>query len=176
MNLLKKISEKNNGDYSEENIKETYSTIGTLIYQPKKAQFTIDGSKLSVNLNEVGGAIPSADPFRITLYLKQKLGQGLEVYPATFWERIFHDYFPSTNKVVIDGYAFKSDAAIINTMLKDVSFFRKLKKQNVYIRIPLKDTSKIILTPPNGIENEAAFEGYITILKSLEEILTKKND
>lgn len=175
MDFLKNYAEKNNGDYSEERIKETFSPIGKMTYQPKSARFVIDGSKFSVNLNEVGGAIPTAEPFRITLHLNCKLGYSLEICPVSFWERIVQNIFPSKSSIIKDGYIFKSDKKFIEKISKRNSIFSKLQKERVYIRIPEENTSKIILTPANGIEDEAQFKTFITILKSLEDNLNSIN-
>lgn len=169
MNLLKNFAEKNNGTYSEEIIKEAYSPIGKMIYQPKSAYFIITGSKISVNLNEVGGAIPTAEPFRITLHLKNKCRNTLEIYPVSLWERILENVFHSKNITIRDHYIFKGNKKLIEELIKEDSIVSKLKKQKIYIRIPKENTSKIILTPARGIENETEFEYFITLLKALEE-------
>jgi|GEM_PF-2611090 len=169
MDLLKSFAEKNGGHYTEENIKEAFSPIGKLIYQPKSAYFTIGGSKISVNLNEVGGGIPTAEPFRITLHLRNKVGEKLEIYPVSFWERILQRVFPSKRKAIKEGYIFKSDKKLIKEITEGDSIISKLKKEKVYIRIPKENNSKIILTPAKGIDNETQFEGFISILKHLEE-------
>jgi hypothetical protein len=86
MNIIKNFAEKQNGYYEEDNIKNVFSLIGRMIYQPKKAKFKIGGSKISINIDEVGGAIPTAEPFRITLHLNKNCGNSLEIYPASFIE------------------------------------------------------------------------------------------
>ncbi len=169
MNLLKNFVEKNNGTYTEEVIKEAFSPIGKMIYQPKSAYFIIAGSKISVNLNEVGGAIPTAEPFRIILHLHNKCENTLEIYPIPFWERILQSVFPSKSITIKDHYIFKGDKKLIQDLIKEKSIVSKLKKQRIYIRIPKENTSKIILTPARGIETETEFEYFITILKILEE-------
>lgn len=175
MNLLKRFAEKNDGHYTEESIKEAFSPIGKMIYQPKSAYFKIGGSKISVNLNEVGGAIPTAEPFRITLHLNNKCGKILDIYPVTYWDRILQSIFPSTRKKIKDEYVFKSDLELINKITEEESIFNKLKKEKVYIRIPKENTSKIILTTTKGIDTEVQFEGFISILKFLEEKITTVN-
>lgn len=168
MNLLKSFAEKNDGHYTEENIKKAFSPIGKSIYQPKSAYFTIGGSKISVNLNEVGGAIPTSEPFRITLHLSKKANVRLEIYPVSSWERIIQRVFQSKNITIKEGYIFKSGEKVVKKIIEGNSFFSKLKKEKVYIRIPKENTSKIILTPTKGIDTEAQFENFISILKHLE--------
>ncbi len=176
MNLLKNIAEKNNGTYTEEIIKEAFSPIGKLIYQPKSAYFMIGKSKISVNLNEVGGAIPTAEPFRITLHLQNKNKNTLEIYPVSFWELILQKVFPSKRVTIKEFYIFKGNKKLIDELSTLGSIVSKFKKQRVYIRIPKGNTSKIILTPARGIANETEFEYFIVILKALEEKINSHND
>ena len=79
MNLIKDFAEKHNGYYEEENIKNIFSLLGRMVYQPKTAKFLIAGSRISINLDEVGGAIPTAEPYRITLHLNNKKRGSLEI-------------------------------------------------------------------------------------------------
>ncbi|SRX55541.1 hypothetical protein [Aequorivita sp. CIP111184] len=176
MSLLKNFAEKNNGTYTEESIKEAFSPIGKLIYQPKSAYFMIGESKISVNLNEVGGAIPTAEPFRITLHLQNKNKNTLEIYPVSFWEIIFQNVFPSNQILIKGSYIFKGNKKLIDKLSTAGSIVSELKKQRVYIRIPKENTSKIILTPARGIETETEFEYFIAILKALEEKINSHND
>lgn len=145
MNLLESFTEKNDGHYTQEDIKKAYSPIGKLIYQPKSAFFKIGESKISVNLNEVGGAIPTAEPFRITLHLDNKCGKILDIYPVSFWEKILQGTFPSTNKIIKDVYLFKGDKKLIKKITEGDSIFSKLKNEKVYIRVTKKNTSKLSL-------------------------------
>ena len=101
MGNIKNFAEKHDGHYKEENIKNVYSLIGRMISQPKRANFVIDGSKISLNIDEVGGAIPTAEPFRITLHLNEFHGNSIEIYPATFLDIIFHKIFISTTNLII---------------------------------------------------------------------------
>ncbi len=176
MNLLKNFAEKNNGTYREDSIKEAYSTIGKMIYQPKGAFFMISESKISVNLNEVGGAIPTSEPFKITLHLQNKNTNILEIYPVSFWEILFQNVFPSKRVTIKDFYIFKGNGKLIDELSTAIPIISKLNKQRVYIRIPKENTSKIILTPVRGIENETEFEFFISILKTLEEKINSHND
>lgn len=155
MNLLKNFAEKNNGNYKEETIKEAFTSIGKMIYQPKSARFLVGGSKISVNLNEVGGAIPTAEPFRITLHLKNECGKSLEIYPVSIWERILQKFFPSKRITIKEQYVFKSDKELIKKIIEEDSIFGKLKGHRIYIRIPKENSSRIILTPERGIEKRS---------------------
>ncbi len=168
MNLVKNFAEKHDGYYEEESIKNVYSQIGRLIYQPKKATFLIAGSKISINIDEVGGAVPTAEPFRITLHLNKNFENSLEIYPSSFLEAIFQKILPAKIKKLKNKYIFKGNEKLIEQLVKEKSFLELLQKHNVYIRIPKENTSKIILTPPHGIEDEAELGGFIEILKNIE--------
>lgn len=175
MDNIKNFAEKHEGHYKEENIKNVYSLIGRMIYQPKRANFIIDGSKISLNIDEVGGAIPTAEPFRITLHLNEFRGNSIEIYPATFLDIIFHKILPLKKRRLKNTYIFKGNEKHIDQLVKDKSLLKNLQKQKVYIRIPKENTSKIILTPPHGIESETQLESFIEILKNIEVIINEKD-
>lgn len=168
MNIIQDFAEKHNGYYEVDDVKNVFSLLGRMVYQPKTAKFLIAGSKISINLNEVGGAIPTAEPYRITLRLRHKNRELLEIYPVTFFERIVLKLFPSKNMKLIKKYLFKGNEKLIGRLVKEKILMEKLQKQKVYIHIPRENTSKIILTPPNGIENAKALEHFIEVLKSIE--------
>ncbi|WP_310992234.1 hypothetical protein [Aequorivita marina] len=175
MNLIKKFSRKKKGSYTEEDLKEVYSSLGKMFHQPKRAAFTIDGSKISINLNEVGGAIPTADPFRISLHLQKPCGRSLSVYPASIWDITFQSIFSTDKKIIKSKYIFKGDKKLIIKLTEQSAVLKKLQGQQLYIRIPKENTSKIILTPARGIESEAQFELFISILKALEAEIDNEN-
>tara|TARA_R110002050_G_scaffold68056_1_gene147574 strand:- start:282 stop:824 length:543 start_codon:yes stop_codon:yes gene_type:complete len=168
MEIIKDFAENQNGYYEEDNIKNVFSHMGRMIYQPKKAKFLIDGSKISINIDEVGGAIPTAEPLRITLHLIKKSGESLEIYPSSFMENVFQKLISFKNIQLKNNYVFKGNNKLIRQLAKEDSLLALLQKHNVYIRIPKENISKIILTPPHGIENEAQLAGFIDILKKIE--------
>lgn len=63
MNIIQEIIEKYNGKYSEDLNTTVSSPIGQLVYQPKRGIIEVDGTKISIGLNEVGGAMPVTEPF-----------------------------------------------------------------------------------------------------------------
>lgn len=168
MNLIKDFAEKNNGYYKEENIKNVFSILGRMVYQPKRAKFLIAGSKISINLDEVGGAIPTAEPYRITLHLTDNNTETLEIYPVAFLEKIIHKLLPAKNKKLKIKYLFKGNEKFTTQLIKDKLLLSQLKKEKVYIRITKENTSKIVLTPPYGIEDASQLKNLIEILKSIE--------
>lgn len=175
MNLIKDFAEKHNGYYEEENINNIFSLLGRMVYQPKTAKFLIAGSRISINLDEVGGAIPTAEPYRITLHLNNKIRESLEIYPITFLEKLILRLLPSKNKILKTKYVFKGNEKLISQIVNDELLIKLLQKQNLYIRIPYENTSKIILTPPHGIESAAQLKSFIEILKSIE-VKIKSNE
>lgn len=53
-------------------------------------------------------------------------------------------------------------------MVNDALLIKKLQQQKVYVRIPNENRSKLILTPPHGIESAEQLEILIEILKNIE--------
>ncbi|WGF92667.1 hypothetical protein [Aequorivita marisscotiae] len=173
MNLIKNFAENEGGSYEEESVKNVFSQIGRLIYQPKKALFKIGNSQFSINLDEVGGAIPTAEPFRITLHLDKNFQNTLEIYPSSFVEKILQKML-SAKKKLRNNYTFIGNASIIEQLIKNKLLLTRLQKNRVYIRIPKENTSKIILTPPYGIKDEMQLADFIEILKCIETTLKTK--
>lgn len=176
MNIIKSFSEKHDGIYKEEILKNVFSPLGKMMYQPKKATFLIEGSKISINIDEVGGAFPTGEPFRITLHLNKSYGSSIEIYPSSFIEAIFQKILSPKNKNLKNGYIFKGDNRVINKLIEEKLFSEQLRKQRIYIRIPKENSAKIVLTPERGIETEAQLDYFIKILKSIEAIIKTEND
>ncbi len=176
MNIIKSFSEKQEGIYKEEVIKNVFSPLGKMMYQPKRATFLIEGSKISINLDEVGGAFPTAEPFRITLHLNKSYESNIEIYPSSFFEKIFQKMLLIKNKNFKNGYIFKGDDKLFKKLSEEKLFTEQLQKQRIYIRIPKENTAKIILTPERGIESEAQLDNFIKILKSIEAVMNVEND
>ena len=71
--------------------------------------------------------------------------------------------------------AYSQKEKLISQIVNDELLIKLLQKQNLYIRIPYENTSKIILTPPHGIESAAQLKSFIEILKSIE-VKIKSNE
>jgi hypothetical protein len=77
---------------------------------------------------------------------------------------------------VKNNCVFKGNEKLIALFVKERSFLTQLQKHNVYIRIPKEHTSKIILTPPHGIEDELQLAAFIEILKTIEAKIKAEDD
>ena len=180
MNIIEELSKKYSGIYSEEQAKNVNSPIGKYTYQPKKGLIEVDGTKISVNLNEVGGATPTAEPFRIILYLEKFYKTELTIYPKDFWNNLLDFVFPRNKEnipiKIRKQFLINGDQTLIKKLGSNKEFAEHLVDENVYIRTDKKQTDRIVLTPPHGIKDIHQFEKFITILKIIEkEIKTGGN-
>lgn len=174
MNIIEELSKKYNGRYSEEQPKNVNSPIGKYIYQPKTGLIEIDGSKIGVNIDSVGGAIPVAEPFRITLFLDKKYQTDLTIFPKTIWNRMTDlvlpkkEYFPER---IRSQFSFVGEEKVIKQLGSNAEFINNLMDEKVYIRTDRKKADQIILTPAHGIEDIEQFEKFISLLKIIEKAI-----
>ena len=175
MNIIEELSKKYNGNYSEEHAKNVNSPIGKYTYQPKKGLIEVDGTKISVNLNEVGGATPTAEPFRIILYLEKFYQTELTIYPKDLWNQLIDFVFPRNKENIPvrirKQFLFSGDKTLIKQLGTNKEFAKYLVNEKVYIRTDRKQTERIVLTPAHGIEDIHQFEKFIAILKIIEKAI-----
>lgn len=100
MNIIEELTKKYNGNYSEELTKNVNSPFGKFIYQPKSGIIEIDGTKISVNISEIDGAIPVTEPFRITLYLDKTYEIELDIFPKDLWNKFLDFILPKRTEFI----------------------------------------------------------------------------
>ncbi len=172
MNIIQELAIKYSGKYSEELPITMYSSMGKLFYQPKNGIFEIDGSKIRINLKEVGGADPVTEPFLITLYLGKTYETELSIFPKTLWNNFldlirpkFKGHIP---KQLRNQFSFVGNRALIKELTSDQVFAENIKNERVYIRMGNEPINRIILTPEYGIRDIDQFESFVLVLKRIE--------
>ncbi|SOC78930.1 hypothetical protein SAMN06296241_0451 [Salinimicrobium sediminis] len=175
MNIIEELSKKYNGNYSEEQPKSVNSPIGKYLYQPKTGLIEFDGSKIGVNIDSVGGAIPVAEPFRITLYLDKNYLTDLTIFPKSTWNRITDLVFIKNKenlpKQIRKQFTFVGERNLIMQLGSNAEFTNGLMNEKVYIRTDSKKPTRIVLTPAHGIEDIEQFEKFISLLKIIEKAI-----
>tara|TARA_R110000764_G_scaffold239774_1_gene339969 strand:+ start:1315 stop:1614 length:300 start_codon:yes stop_codon:yes gene_type:complete len=81
MNIIEEIVKKHKGEFSEAPEKGSNMTSGRYTFQPQSGIVKIGGTKISININAVGGAARTAEPYRIVLHLEKDYNTRLEVFP-----------------------------------------------------------------------------------------------
>lgn len=173
MNIIEEIAKKYGGNYEEKRTKYITTSNGQYIYQPKKAIFEIDGTKISLNSNEVGGAMPVTEPLRVILHLDKIYKTELTIFPKDFWND-FLDYIMPKRRDFIPPllrkqFWFRGDKTFLIKLVSDKILTENLLNERVYIETKPKETDRIILTPESGIESVDQFERFVVILKQIEE-------
>ncbi|WP_040253229.1 hypothetical protein [Psychroserpens mesophilus] len=173
MSIIQEITEKYNGEYSENPTASFNSPAGKYSYQPKKGIINIDGSKISINLNEVGRAMYGTEPFRITLYLDNEYQTEFNLFPKDLWNKFLDFLFPKRRAFVppkiLKQFWFGGDIKLIRKITSDKLFNDSIIDERIYIEtMPGKSTNRIVLTPERGINNIEHFEKFISILKLVE--------
>jgi hypothetical protein len=172
MNIIEESTKKYNGNYSEELTKNVSTPIGRYIYQPKSGILEIDGTKISVNINEVGGAMPVTEPFRITLHLDKTYQTELTIFPKNLWNGLLDFISPKRRefipKPIRKQFCFGGNNTLIKKLASDRLFVENITNEKIYIQTGNKQTNRITLTPERGIENLNQFEKFVTILKLVE--------
>ena len=171
MNLINELTEKYGGKYSENEITEFSSPIGRYTYQPKKGKIEIDGKKFSFNLNEIGGATPITEPYRIILFLENNTKE-LEIFPRNKLQRLLFKIQEKDSPEIRKNFILKGKKNCLENLIKDSILNKKLKGERVYIKVDRKFPKSLMLTPEYGIDNLNQFEKYLKILLRIESILS----
>ncbi|WP_396636262.1 hypothetical protein [Maribacter sp. R77961] len=173
MNIIEEISKKYGGNYAEERTKKVSTPNGQNIYQPKKGILEIDGTKISLNSNEVGGAMPVTEPLRVILYLDKIYNTELTIFPKDLWNDFLDFIMPKRRDFIPPPlrkqFWFGGDKTLLKKLATDKILIENLLNERVYIETKSKETDWIILTPEYGIENIKQFEKFVIILKRIEE-------
>jgi len=173
MNIIQELTEKYSGKYSEDLTKNVNSPIGKYAYQPKSGILEVDGTKISINLNEVDGAMPVTEPFRITLHLDKTYETELNVYPKDLWNEFLDFILPKRRafvpKQILKQFWFGGNIDLIKHIVSDKTFTKNIINEKIYIEtMPNKLTDRIVLTPEYGIKDIEQFEKFVSILKRIE--------
>ncbi|UJH66489.1 hypothetical protein [Allomuricauda sp. SCSIO 65647] len=173
MSIIQEITKKYNGKYSENPAASFNSPSGKYSYQPKNGIINIDGSKVSINLNEVSDAMYGTEPFRITLYLDKAYQTELNIFPKDLWNKLLDFLFPKRRafipQKILKQFWFGGDKKLIRQITSDKQFNESIIDERIYIEtMPKKSTDRIVLTPERGINDIEQFEKFIDILKQIE--------
>ena len=173
MNIIQELTEKYSGKYSEDLSKNVNSPIGKYVYQPKNGIIEVDGTKISINLNEVGGAMPVTEPFRITLLLDKTYETELNVFPKDLWSEFLDFILPKRRafvpKTILKQFWFGGNIDLIKHIVSDKTFTENIIDERIYIEtMPNKLTDRIVLTPEYGIKDIEQFEKFVFVLKRIE--------
>ncbi len=172
MNIIQELTEKYGGKYSEDLTKSVNSPIGKYVYQPKSGIIEIDGTKISINLDEVSGAMPVTEPFRIRLYLDKNYKTELTIFPIDSWNKLLNFLFPKRRgfvpKEILKQFWFGGNTSLLKQLASDKGFCEKIMDERIYIESGFKTTDQIVLTPEYGIKDVEQFEKYVSILKLIE--------
>jgi len=172
MNIIKELTEKYGGKYSEDLTKSVNSPMGKYVFQPKSGVIEVDGTKISINLNEVGGAVRVAEPLRITLHLDKTYETELTMFPKGLWNKLLDFILPKRNafvpKPILKQFWFSGNKNLLKQLASDKVFTENIINERIYVQTGNKTTSRIVLTPEYGIKNIEQFEKFVIVLKRIE--------
>lgn len=171
MDIIQKIVAKYGGSYKEEAKKSSIYTSGKYTFHPQKGIFEIEGSKISINIQAVGGAARVTEPYRIILYLNKQFNGKLEIYPISFLKKILQCIYSThthSSTAIRKHYSFKGNSILIQQLIENPSFYDLIKKETVYITLNKNHPTKIILRPAYGIDDMEQFDRFIRLLKLIE--------
>ena len=172
MNIIQELTEKYSGKYSEDITKSLNSPFGKYVYQPKSGIIAVDGTKISINLNEVGGAMPVTEPFRITLHLDKTYKTELTIYPIDSWNKFLNFILPKRRgfvpKPLLKQFWFGGNIDLLKQLASDKLFCEEIINERIYIETGFKTADRIVLTPEYGIKDIEQFEKFVSALKRIE--------
>jgi hypothetical protein len=172
MSIIQELTEKYNGIYSEDQTSSFSGPTGKYSYQQKSGIIDFDGTKISINLNEVGGAMYGTEPFRITLHLDKTYEVEFNVFPKTLWDR-FLDYIIPNRAIFIprtvrNQFSFGGNKDLIKKLVSDKILIENINNEKIFIGTINKPTDRIVLTPAHGINDVDHFEKFVKVLKRIE--------
>ncbi len=180
MNIIQELTEKYSGKYSEESTINVNSQIGKYLYQPKSGIIELDGTKISINLNDVTGAMPVTEPFRITLHLDKTYATELTIFPIDLWNKFLNFIIPQRRKFVpksiVKQFWFGGNKELIKQLAIDTFFCNEILNEKIYIKTGVKTTTQITLTPEYGIKDIKQLEKYVSVLKRIENKIKKAHN
>ena len=172
MNLLEELVKKYEGSYSEEAKKSSIFTSGQFNFHPQNGVLELDGTKITVNINAISGAVPTAEPYRIVLYLDQDYKMPLRIFPKSFYKKLWYGIFPQKHstlpKHLKQRFSFHGDQKVIDSLGKDQKFCRLIQNEKTFIMLGKKFPKCVILTPAHGIDDLNHFEKLLQVLKHIE--------
>ena len=172
MNLIEELVKKYDGSYSEEAKKSSIYTSGKYTFYPQNGVLELDGTKISINLNAVGGAAATAEPYRIVLYLERDYEMKLHIYPKTWLKKLWYRMFPQKHQTlpihIKKQFSFSGNQSLINALGQDTQFCEKINNEKTFILLGKKFPKCIILTPAHGINDLDQFEKFLQLLKHIE--------
>ncbi len=172
MNFIEELVKKYEGTYSEESNRGINFPSGHYTFHPQKGIVEIDGTKISLSINAVGGAAQTTEPYRIILYLDKDYNTKLEIFPKTNLKKLLEFIIPSNGlelpKQIKKQFSFKGNMPLMQELLSDRSFCENITGEKVYIMIRKKHPKSIMLTPAHGIADLQQFEKFLLILKQIE--------
>lgn len=175
MSILKELTEKYDGLYEEDPKMSINFPSGKHSYQLQKGLFVIDGSKISISINQVSDAARTAEPFRITLYFDKVYKTTLTMYPKSIWNRLKDVVFPSKTRFiprkVNRQFYFNVDKRICEKLVNNKVFVENILNEQIYIRTQHENITRIILTPAYGINDVEHLEKFVTVLKQIEKVI-----
>ena len=167
MNILKELTQKYQGKYTKENQKSINSPLGKLNFQPQEGVLFIDDTKITISINAATGAHPVGEPFRITLHLENSVESRLEIFPASFWDRLLIEKNKHITKNLATDYCFKTEEKRFLRLVQNKNLITILEQDEIYIRLYAKE-NQLVLTPKKGIKDLHQFENILQLLKILE--------
>ena len=171
MNFIEQLVDRYDGHYSEDPIKKTYTPGGKHTFQPKRGIFLVEGTKITISYNDVGGAFRSTDPIRIVLHLDKNYHLDFSMYPSINLNRITNYFYHKGLEIpkrVRRQFSFRGNKELIKKVVLDGKFCENILNEEVYLVIEKRFPKSLMLTPAYGIYSLEQFDKLIFILKHIE--------
>lgn len=176
MGVIREFVRKYGGEYKEMPLKATNTTIGHYTFQPKEGHVLFNGSHLFLFINDVGGANPISEPFRMRLRLKTSTKFNLSVVTRSFWNRIFSRIHSKKKSVLPKSirrqYKFSGSEKLIERLGNNKELMSELNSAFVYLQLNNERPDIILITPERGFAKIEDLERLARILKLVESEIT----
>ena len=172
MNIFKETASKYPAYYNQEGNKVVSGPEGKIYFDAKETVIDVSGSHITVYSVDSIGIVPTVEPIRIVLFLKNESELDLTIFPKSRIKKFFEFFIPKKIfKIPIkirNQFSFGGNEKLINELMSDRLFIENILNEEVYIVINKKTSQNILLTPAYGISSLEEFDKFVAILKSIE--------
>ena len=169
MNPIQEFIEKYNGVYHEEVEKVTYTPQGKYTSQAKWGKLIFQESSITLSIDEIGGADPVTEPFRMVMKLDTATSTELLIYPRSYLGRLLRERFLNNNSPSIQTihaqYRFTGNKKLRAQLCSMETFRDLIFNEYVCINISRQKPKVVTITPARGYRDLEHLETLASILK-----------
>jgi hypothetical protein len=171
MSTIENFISKYSGKLYEGEFKSAHSPFGRYDYQQRKGIVNFKGQEIYLGINEVGGANPIGEPFRMKLIRENPLRIRFLIQPRGYWARTFRALWASSSKVFKINYRYKGDSEILRLIMSSKFILDSVEGEFLWIQVSSKHPNVVMITPERGYRDVNHLEKMANILIEINSLV-----